>query len=326
MEGAPRIPVTVLAGFLGSGKTTLVNRVLRAREVEPIAVIVNEFGEVGIDGRLVLTESEELVELANGCVCCTVRGDLQRTLVDLLERRRRRLFRRAPFERVLIEASGLASPGPIAQTLLADEALVGELELGAVTTLVSAPDFPSQAEAHPEALEQVGYADALVLNHLDRASDEQLARTRDRVRALNPAARLVECRFSEVDVDELLALRALEPGGWKLAAEDEAAHRHADGVRALGFETDRPLDLHRLKMWLRFLANRRGQDILRMKGILRCADHGAPVVAQAVYQWLQIGAGEGDPPATSRLVLIGRGLDEAELRRGFEACVAPSGG
>ncbi len=311
------VPVSLLSGFLGAGKTTLVNRILAERHGERIAVVVNEFGDVPIDGRLVVNSDEEVVELANGCVCCTIRGDLVRTLHDLLRRRQRRLFRQ-PFERVLIETSGLASPGPILQTLVVEPELARALRSDGVLTLVHAGLIARQMEEHPEAAEQVGYADRLLLNHLDRVDAAERAAAVGLLRRTNAVAPIVAATRADYDVAELLDLgdvRAPEP-----APGDAAVHTHTHGAGTVVLTSTTPLDLHRLKMWLQFLANRRGQEIWRMKGILRCVDHPTPVVVQAVYQWLELGPGAGAPPECSTLVLIGRDLDRDELERGFEVC------
>ena len=325
-DSGEHTPVTLLAGFLGSDKTTLLNRILSERHGEAIAVLVNEFGEVGIDGRLVVGASEDVIELQNGCVCCTVRGDLQRSLTGLLRRRRRRLFRRAPFERVVIEASGLASPGPVAQTLVLVPELEQELRLDGVVTLAHAALIGRQLERHPEAADQLGYADRIVLNHRDRCGPGGLAAARRAVTAINSTAEVLEATRADVPIAELLALRSLEPGAWRLAggaaAAEHGTHEHATGVGTVVLTTREELDLFRLKLWLQFVAARRGQELLRMKGLFRCRDHGPAVVVQAVYQWLELGPGPGEPPEESVLVLIGRDLDRDELERGFAACRA----
>jgi len=339
------IPLTLVAGFLGSGKTTLVNRVLTERHGERIAVIVNEFGEVGIDGRLVETVDENIVELTNGCLCCTIRGDLAETIHGLLRRSRRRWAGRARFERLLVEASGMASPGPVAQTLEIVPELAGLVELDGIVTLAHAGHIVRQLARHPEAVEQIGYADRIVLNHIDRCSDDEVGRAERAVRAVNGIAELRRARHVRIDVGEILQLRTRRAGSWRLEegasgpgtctdpsreTHDARVHGpggtdHTEGVRTLSLEASRPLDIHRLKMWLRFVAARRVHEIWRLKGMFHCVGLSQAVVAQGIYQWLEFGPADRPPPERSILVLIGRDLDEVELRRGWGLVTGDSG-
>ncbi|MFT4711271.1 MAG: G3E family GTPase [Bacteroidia bacterium] len=311
-----QLPVTLLAGFLGSGKTTLLNRILTTEGGPKCAVLVNEFGDVGIDSKLIVAAEDDLVELQNGCVCCTVRGDLQEALAQMLSRRGS-ILGRAKFDRIVIEASGLASPGPIAQTLEVDGKLAERLFLDGVITLVHAAKIQEQLVGFPEAHSQVGYADLLVINHLDCLEDGQIDAVRGALRDVNGAAPLLETTRADVALTELFSLERLD-----LLGAASSDHSHATGVATLALKSDAPMDIHKLKMWLRFLANRSGTEILRMKGVLRCLDQPAPVVVQAVYQWLEVGPGEGTAPAESNLVLIGQGFDADELRRGWAACIS----
>lgn len=319
----PKLGVTLLAGFLGSGKTTLVNRLLADPAGKPYAVLVNEFGDVGIDGRLVVAAEEDLVELANGCVCCTVRGDLERGLLGLLERRGR-ILGRARFEGVLIEASGLASPGPIAQTLAIVPALAEAFELQGIVTLAHAARVAAQLTEFPEASDQVGYADWIVLNHVDRCDAAELEAAEAALRAVNGTADIVRAERAVVDLARFRepAASAASPRLLASAAGDGLQHRHTSDVTTLALSSDIAIDIHRLKMWLRFLSSRPDGEILRLKGIVRLANQARPLVVQAVYQWLEISPGEGPSPERSELVLIGRGFDAAELERGWRACWA----
>jgi G3E family GTPase len=309
------VPATILAGFLGSGKTTLLNRVLTAHASEPIGVIVNEFGAVGIDGRLVVSTAEEVVELSNGCLCCEVRADLADALLRLLGAGAR-LGRRRPATRILIEASGLASPGPIAQTLALDGRINARVTLAGIVTLVHALHVADQVVRHPEAAMQAAYADRLILNHAD-APGADLARAEAALRAVNATAPLERAVRADCDLARVLSPGAGGAHLGDLAALAAADHTH--GVGTVVLKDSAPRDFHRLKLWLQFLAARRTHELYRVKGLIACRDHPRSVLVQGTYQVLELGPGPEEMPAESVLVLIGRGLDAEEIRRGWEA-------
>lgn len=314
------IPVTILSGFLGSGKTTLVNRLLSRAGGPRYAVLVNEFGDVGIDGRLIVAAEEEVVELANGCVCCTIRGDLERGLRDLLARRGR-LLTRARFDGVLIEGSGLASPGPIAQTLAMVPDLAAGLELRGIVTLAHAGHIMEQLRDFPEAREQVGLADWVLLNHTDRVDTEQLAAARAALASHNAVAPVFETNHADLDLAHLesdLSARGLD-------FDAHVEHTHQSDVATVAFSADEPLDIHRFKMWLKFLSARPDGQILRIKGIVRCTEHHNGLIVQGVYQYLEFGPTAEPAPERSQLVIIGQGFQRAELERGWHACFAAAG-
>ena len=234
-----RIPVTLLSGFLGSGKTTLANRILTEQHNQRVAVIVNEFGDVGIDGSLVVSSEDNVVELSNGCICCTVRNDLAETLRDLLQRRDQ-ASQTAPFERVLIEASGMASPGPAVQTLLVDPQLSSNFQLDGVITMAHAQHIARQLGEHPEASDQVGYADRIVINHCDQCEPSEVEAAETAIRACNSDAEVMRSTRAEVDIASLLDARPWDTSTWQLATETAAAaapeldhdhdHDHDHGV------------------------------------------------------------------------------------------------
>ncbi len=305
----------VLTGFLGAGKTTLLNRILTEQQSERIAVLVNEFGDVPIDGRLIVRATDELIELSNGCVCCTIRGDLTRTLGELLAKRRR-LFGPESFQRIVLETSGLASPGPVLQTLILQPELAAEAEAAGVVALTHAARTSEELEGHPEAREQLGYADLILLNHTDRTDSAGLDAAEQSIRKHNALAPIERTSRADIPTQRILTLEPLVSGNIDL----ERAHAaHTTGAGTVVLRSESPLDLHTLKIWLQFLATRRTHEIWRMKGVLNCTDRTEAVVLQAVYQWLEIGPGEEDPPDTSVLVLIGRDLDGEELQRGWAA-------
>ena len=325
MHADPRIPVTVLSGFLGAGKTTLVNRILSDPTSPPSAVLVNEFGDVGVDGSLVVSSDEEIIELANGCVCCTVRGDLVAAVADLLARRRGGLLRAAvPFERLLIETSGLASPGPVVQTLLIDGEAATALAPASVVTLCNAEYITEQLEGFPEAREQIGYADHLILNHCDRVPSKGLGPIEDTLRTVNALAPITRGEHARVDLAPLW--QAPQNGREAAPSTTPSSHSHTRDAGTVILRTSRPLSLHTLKIWLTFLANRRTHDLWRIKGTLRCEEVTHRVVVQAVNQHLTIGPDHEPAPTESVLVLIGRNLDRAELERGWHAVHAESPG
>jgi G3E family GTPase len=328
---ADSVPVTLLVGFLGSGKTTLANRILSERHDQRIAVIVNEFGDVGIDGRLIVGIDDNVIELRNGCLCCTVQGDLADTLRQLL-RRRRQAGNAQPFERIVIEASGLASPGPVLQGMLVDPALHAHVHIDGVITLAHAKHIVQQLADHPEASDQVAYADHIIVNHCDQCSGDALAAAEAALHACNPHAALERATRAAVDVGRLLNQQTwasarvqatLEHGGLCGDHGHEPAHEHlhTQGVGTLTLRAEVPMDLQRLTRWLLSVSKRRSHELLRLKGILHCQAHAQAVVIQGVYQWLEVRQEAGELPAASVLVLTGRHLDAEELRRAWAECI-----
>jgi G3E family GTPase len=450
-----RIPVTVLTGFLGSGKTTLVNRILSENHGQRIAVIENEFGEVGVDHELVIGADEEIFETSNGCICCTVRGDLIRILGQLRKRRDR-------FDSILIETTGLADPGPVAQTFFVDDELKEHFSLDAIITLVDAHHIDQQLQDHPIAMEQIAFADVLLLNKIDLVDAAALERIERRLHAINATAAIIHSRKADVPLDKVLSLgafdleRALErddafleparpfewagiytlpagayevhcgahdhdhdheaehehgsslaavdlvlmaaadadeaaldallapagrvfetepqgiavagtvhagrrcrlqlephatfkleiptPGAWALFTEHApvefgmhlhapppartrsfGSHHHDLAIGSIGLTDPRELDSNKLNQWLSYLLQSRGQDILRMKGVLNLKGEARRFVFHGVHMTFD-GQFErpwsAAVPRVSRLVFIGRDLDRNELEAGFESCVA----
>lgn len=332
-----RVPVTLVAGFLGSGKTTLVNRMLTEQHAQRIAVIVNEFGEVGIDGRLVVGVEDNIVQLSNGCLCCTVRSDLVTTVHALLTRRRA-AEAEAPFDRIVIEASGLASPGPAVQTILADRSLAAQCRIDGVITLVNAPHIVRQLQEHPEASAQLGYADHIIVNHRDQCDATALAAAESAIQACNQRATRETTSHAQVEIATLLQMQAWDTVTPRWLHQQEAEHHehhdhtpddghvhdapHTAGVSTLTLRMAEPLDLNRLKLWLLFIVKRRSHELMRFKGILRCQHQALEVIVQGVYQWVELREGLAAAPAESVLVLIGRNLDAADLQREWMDCQA----
>jgi G3E family GTPase len=324
---ADRVPVTVLTGFLGSGKTTLLNYILTEQHGKRIAVIENEFGEIGIDDALVIDAEEEIFEMNNGCICCTVRGDLIRILGNLMKRRDK-------FDHILIETTGLADPAPVAQTFFVDPEVESALSLDAIVTLVDAKhilqhlDDEKPEGVENEAIEQIAFADRILVNKVDLVDHEELAEVERRIRAVNAMAEIIPTSFAKVDLDRILSVgafdltRTLEVDP---AVLDEGEHQHDLTVTSVGIEMEGDLNVDRLNKWLGKLLGEKGVDIFRMKGILSVKGESERFVFQGVHMLF-----DGKPdrpwrpdePRVNRMVFIGRNLDRAELESSFAACLA----
>src|SRR5262245_11032596 len=277
---AAPVPVTLLIGTGGRGSTTLANRILSAQHRQRIAVIVNEFGDVGIDGQLIVGVDDNIIELSNGCLCCTVQGDLADTLQQLLVRQRQTVDAK-PFERIVIEASGLASPGPVLQRMLVDPALHGQVQVDGVITMAHAKHIVQQLADHPEASEQVAYADHIIVNHCDQCEGGELAAAEAALHACNQQADIERATRAEVGIVHLLHKQTWDSARMKEALKngvlcgDHAydhihSHFHTQGVSTLSLRAEAPVDLHRLTGWLLDLSKRMSHELMRLKGILNC--------------------------------------------------------
>ena len=316
-----KIPVTVLTGFLGSGKTTLLNRILTEQHGKRIAVIENEFGEIGIDHALVINADEEVFEMNNGCICCTVRGDLIRIIGGLLKRKE--------LDGILIETTGLADPAPVAQTFFVDDEVRSRTRLDAIVTVVDARNLPARLADSAEPEEQIAFADVVLVNKIDLVTEAELAEVERRIRAINPQARLHRTHRATLPVGDVLGrggfdldrILEFEPGF--LAGEDD--HVHDSDVSSVSFELDRPLSQERFRTWIHQLLAQRGQDILRTKGILDFEGEDRRFAFQAVHMLAEgdfIGPWRTGAERRSKLVFIGRRIDRTALAEGFEACIA----
>ena len=373
---AAKTPVTVLTGYLGAGKTTLLNRILSENHGQKYAVIVNEFGEIGIDNDLIVGADEEVFEMNNGCVCCTVRGDLIRILSGLMKRKGR-------FDAIIVETTGLADPGPVAQTFFVDEEIKARTYLDSVTTLVDARHFEQALKDGKEAKEQIAFADHIILNKTDLVSEDKLDEIEARLKGLNPLATIQRAHRSDVPIKQLLNQHRFDLAKMETVenhshdhdhhhhdhdhghdhhhhdhdhqGHDHGHHHHDHGhddhkpghgeaghvhdehcshtinpihdeeIKSVSLTSEKPIDGVRFTQWLDKLLAEKGQDILRAKGILNVKGEDKRLVFQAVHMILE---GElqqpwkdGDP-RVSRAVFIGRHLDAAALKAGFESTIA----
>jgi G3E family GTPase len=336
-DAAPeKIPVTVLTGYLGAGKTTLLNRILSEPHGRKYAVIVNEFGEIGIDNELVVGADEEVFEMNNGCICCTVRGDLIRIIEGLMKRK-------GKFDAIVVETTGLADPAPVAQTFFVDEDVRASARLDAVVTIADAKWLAARLRDAPEAKNQIAFADVIVVNKTDLVTPAELREVEARIRAINPYARLHRAQNCDVAIAEVLERRAfdldrildIEPEFLSLDDHDHhdhghhghrgLKHYHDEDMQSIGARLEGDVDPDKFMPWINRLTQERGPSILRCKGIVAFKGDPKRFVFQGVHMML-----DGEPQREwkpgekreSKVVFIGRDLDEDEIRRGFLACAA----
>jgi len=341
-----KIPVTVLTGYLGAGKTTLLNRILSEPHGKKYAVIVNEFGEIGIDNDLIVGADEEVFEMNNGCICCTVRGDLIRIIDGLMRRK-------GKFDAIIVETTGLADPAPVAQTFFVDDAVGQKTKLDAVVTVADAKWLKDRLKDAPEAKNQIAFADVILINKTDLVSEPELREVEARIRGINPYAKLHRTLRSAIPLDEVLGRNAfdldrildIEPQFLEADDHDHdhdhdhhhdhsdhhhhdhggLKHYHDEDMQSLSLKTDKPLSADKFFPWMQELVAKDGPAILRLKGILAFKDDPERFVLQGVHMILD---GDHQRPwkegekRESRLVFIGRQLPEEKIRQGFESCIA----
>jgi len=332
-HGKKRTSCTILTGFLGAGKTTLLNHILKSKAHGlRIAVIENEFGEVGVDDALVIETEEEIFEMNNGCICCTVRGDLLRILGKLHKQEKH-------FDHIIIETTGLADPAPVAQTFFVDEDVKLHYDLDSIITVVDAKHIlPHLSEIKPEgveneSVEQVAFADKILLNKIDLVTNEEKKEVMIELRKINEFAEIFETENSEVDIKSVLGIRAFDLAKVLQKEEDfldtNAEHEHDASVTSIGIEIEGALHLSKLNTWLTILLRDNGVNIFRSKGLLNIAGTDARYVFQGVHMLMSISSsadGVGRPwkegeKRTNRLVFIGRDLDRATITANFVACI-----
>ncbi|CAJ0721183.1 P-loop guanosine triphosphatase YjiA [Ralstonia edaphis] len=343
-----KIPVTILTGFLGAGKTTLLNFILRENHGRKIAVIENEFGEVGIDGGLVMaSENEEIYEMVNGCVCCTaeVREDLVRIVRQLVARPER-------LDHILVETSGLADPYPVAQSFFIDDPIAEHVELDAIVTMVDAKHIAAHLDdlqldgVDNQAVDQIVCADRIVINKVDLVGRDDIDALRGRIRGLNATADIVTSSYAEVDLNKIIGVGAFEATQKLLeigadaghdehdahdhehehahAGAHEHDHQHDPSVSSVGFDVPADVDLVRFHTWIDALRTEQAETLFRMKGILAVKGQAQRYVLQGVHSLIDFRATQpwGSEARSSKIVFIGRDLDRAALQDGFNACLA----
>jgi G3E family GTPase len=320
------IPVTILTGFLGSGKTTLLNRILKEQHGHRIAVIENEFGEAGIDNDLLVQDrDEQIVEMNNGCICCTVRGDLVRILGELAAQREAGTLR---FDRVIIETTGLADPAPVAQTFFVDDHISDRFLLDAIVTMVDAKHAPQQLDEHHEAQEQVGFADRILITKTDVVQPYDVAALRQRLVKMNPRARISEAHHGVAAIDDLLDIRGFNLNAILEIEPDfltDVDHEHDDDVTSFVFREKRPLSLERIEDFLGGVVQVYGPKLMRYKGILNVRNVEQRIVFQGVHMLMGSDVGAAWKPGEtreSRFVFIGRDMPKDLLLEGLAQCVA----
>ena len=349
-QTSEKIPVTVLTGYLGAGKTTLLNRILSEPHGKKFAVIVNEFGEIGIDNDLVVNADEEVFEMNNGCICCTVRGDLVRIIDGLMRRK-------GKFDAIIVETTGLADPAPVAQTFFMDENVGARTKLDAVVTVADAKWLKDRLKDAPEAKNQIAFADVIVVNKTDLVSGDELRDVEGHIRAINPYATLHRAQRANVSIGEVLGRNAfdldrildIEPKFLEAEEHDHGhdhhhhdhdhhghghdhhghghglKHYHDEDMQSVSLRSDKALDPEKFFPWVQDLVAKEGPNILRCKGILAFKDDPERFVFQGVHMILD---GDHQRPwkegeeRVSRIVFIGRELPEEKIRTGFEACMA----
>lgn len=315
-------PVTIVTGYLGAGKTTLLNRILSEPHGKRYAVIVNEFGEIGIDNDLIVDADEEIFEVNNGCLCCTVRGDLIRLVEGLMKRR-------GQFDGILVETTGLADPAPVAQTFVVDDFVRSRTHLDSIITVVDAVHLGGTIEKEPEAIEQIAFADTVIINKTDLVSEHGLQNVEHRIRQVNPLTRIFRTTRCDVELTRVIGsgkfdlerILEIEPG----FMTESHAHEHDDDIGHFVLKTEKQFDGEKFFDWIREVTQVWGGDLLRMKGIVAIKDKPHQHVVQSVHMLLEgklLREWRPNEKRESRIVFIGRNIPKAELRQGMLECLA----
>jgi G3E family GTPase len=321
------IPVTIVTGFLGSGKTTLLNRILREPNGQRIAVIENEFGEIGIDNELLVQDPDQIVEMNNGCICCTVRGDLVRILRELAERQQKQSVH---FDRVIIETTGLADPTPVAQTFLMDGDIARSYLLDAIVTMVDAKHAMAQLDEHQEAQQQVGFADCVLISKSELVTPAELTLLKQRLARMNARARIQTASFGDVPLEKLLDIRGFNLNAILEIEPDffsDLNTVHDDDVSSFVFRSKRPFNMERLDDFLSAVLQVYGPELMRYKGLMWVAGVDDRVVLQGVHMLMSTEVGmrwETGAARESCVVFIGKNLPKEFIEDGLARCLLPA--
>ena len=320
------IPATILTGYLGAGKTTLLKRILTERHGEKIAVIENEFGAESIDNDILVQDrDEQIIEMNNGCICCTVRGDLVRILGELADKRKKGKLK---FDRVIIETTGMAEPGPVAQTFFMDEGIHDQFVLDAVITVVDAKHGNDSLTASGEARAQVGFADRILLSKTDLVAEDETAKLMARLRRMNPRATFQKVNFGTADLKTILDIRGFNLNSILEIEPDFLTndhHSHDDDVQSFVWKDARPLDMEKIEAFLSLLIQTYGVDMLRYKGVLNIKGQDQRMIFQGVHMLMGGTPGkrwEANDTRESKMVFIGRNLPKKIFVEGLGYCVS----
>lgn len=322
MSDKPVLPVTLLSGFLGAGKTTLLNYILKENHGKRIAVIENEFGDIPIDHDLVIGADQDIFEMNNGCICCSIKGDLIATLNRLIERHDK-------FDSILIESTGLASPGPIAQAFLLEDVINETLKLDGIVTLIDAFHFWKQLDEVDVAWEQIAFSNVILLNKIDLVSAEELKKVDTRLRSINPTAKIFQTENAAINLDQILniggfSLESVQQSDSFAGIDEQDAHSHSDSeITSVSITLVGDMDRSRFVNWLQMLLIMEGMDVMRAKGVLNLKDSDKRHIFQSVFMMFdgQDDRPWGDESRINKMVFIGRGLDRERLEEGVKGCL-----
>ena len=319
-----KIPVTILTGFLGSGKTTLLNNILTEDHGHKIAVIINEFGEIGIDGDLVIKDEDSVLELANGCLCCTVKGDLTKIVQDLIKSGQE-------FEHLMIETTGIANPAPVAEVFYFDQYINDKFFVNGIVTLVDSVNVDKHLDDNDECYKQIAFADLLLINKTDKVDEARLADIEKIVNLVNPMAEQIRCSHAKVDISKILDVESLHERMLREDhSEEEHEHNHHHGhdhnspIESLSISMKGAFNQANLRYWLSTLLFDRSDTVYRMKGIIHVAGREEKLIFQSVHRLFEDAIGpvwEDGEEKISKIVFIGEKLDKEELKKGFSECL-----